>query len=106
MTSIRIQPVKSVSAWIGCEIASRRDWVHVLSTAEIEDLDRAVAHARSTGKPLGELTRDDFPLGLLARSAADWLDALDSGRGFVLVRPSPSRQSRAGRRPGRGSRRR
>src|SRR6059036_2484162 len=68
MTSIRIQPVKSVSAWIGCEIASRRDWVHVLSTAEIEDLDRAVAHARSTGKPLGELTRDDFPLGLLARS--------------------------------------
>jgi hypothetical protein len=70
-------------------MASRRDWVHELSVAEIEDLDRAIAHARATGKPLAQLSRDDFPLGVLARAAEDWLDALDSGRGFVLVRGVP-----------------
>jgi hypothetical protein len=89
MSSIRMQALTSDSAWNGREMAQRRDWIHELSAAEIEDLDRAVAHARATGKPIGELSRADFPLGLLARSAEAWLDALDTGRGFVLVRGVP-----------------
>jgi hypothetical protein len=83
------QPSKRDSVWIGREVASRRDWVHELSVAEIDDLDRAIAHARATGKTLAQLSRDDFPLGVLARSVEDWLDALDGGRGFVLVRGVP-----------------
>jgi Taurine catabolism dioxygenase TauD, TfdA family len=81
--------MKNDSAWLGRDIASRRDWIHELASAEIDDLDRAIAHARATGKSLGQLTRDDFPLGALARAAQEWLDALDSGRGFVLVRGVP-----------------
>jgi hypothetical protein len=84
-----MQALTTDSAWIGREMAQRRDWIHELSAAEIEDLDRAVAHARATGKPMGELSRADFPLGVLARSAETWLDALDTGRGFVLVRGVP-----------------
>jgi Taurine catabolism dioxygenase TauD, TfdA family len=79
----------SDSAWIGPDLASRRDWIHELSAAEVADLDRAVAHARATGRPLGELSREDFPLDVLARSAERWLDELDAGRGFVLVRGVP-----------------
>jgi hypothetical protein len=89
MTSTRIQPLETDAAWIGSEVASRPDWIHELSHAEIADLDRAIAHARATGKSLGQLTREDFPLGVLARSADEWLDALDTGRGFVLVRGVP-----------------
>src|SRR5262245_34707921 len=85
MTRIR----KTESAWIGQEMAARRDWIHDLSAAEIDDLDRAVAYARGTGKSLGQLSRDDFPLRVLAGSTGGWLDALDSGRGFVLVRGVP-----------------
>jgi hypothetical protein len=70
-------------------MAPRRDWIHELSAAEIGDLDLAVAHARASGKALGELSRADFPLTVLAESAERWLDALDSGRGFVLVRGVP-----------------
>ena len=55
MTSIRMQPPRTDSAWIGSEVASRRDWVHELSAAEIDDLDRAIAHARATGKSLAQL---------------------------------------------------
>jgi TfdA family taurine catabolism dioxygenase TauD len=89
MTSLPMQPLKTDSAWIGREMASRRDWIHELSVAEIDELDGAIAQARATGKSLAELSRDDFPLGALARSAEEWLDALDSGRGFVLVRGVP-----------------
>jgi hypothetical protein len=89
MTSIHKQPLETRTAWIGSEMTSHPDWIHQLSPAEIDDLDRAIAHARATGKALGNLTRDDFPLGVLARSADEWLDALDGGRGFVLVRGVP-----------------
>ena len=89
MTSVRVGSAHGDSDWTGREMASRRDWVHELSPAEIADLDRAVTHAHSTGKSLAQLTRDDFPLGPLAESVDQWLDSLDTGRGFVLVRGVP-----------------
>jgi hypothetical protein len=89
MTEILTEAVKSASAWTGRELASRRDWIHELSAVEIGELDRAVVRARATGKTLGQLSREDFPLGSLAKSADAWLDTLDSGRGFVLVRGVP-----------------
>jgi Taurine catabolism dioxygenase TauD, TfdA family len=84
-----LQAVRGESAWTGRDMSSRRDWVHELSPEEIADLDRAVAHARSTGKSLAQLAREDFPIGMLARSIDRWLDALDTGHGFVLVRGVP-----------------
>jgi Taurine catabolism dioxygenase TauD, TfdA family len=89
MRSNPIAPLRTDSAWIGKEVEAQRDWIHELSAAEIEDLDRAVAHARATAKSLAQLSRGDFPLTVLARSVEDWLDSLDSGRGFVLVRGVP-----------------
>jgi hypothetical protein len=90
MSGILTTPSDTAAAWLGRDLASRRDWIHALTPAEIDDLDRAVAHARGTGKPLGQLTRDDFPLTALAASVDSWLDALDTGRGFVLVRGVPA----------------
>jgi hypothetical protein len=84
-----IRPVEAPSAWRGEELAARRDWVHELTPAETDDLDRAVRSARATGRPMGELTRADFPLDALAPAVDAWLDALDTGRGFVLVRGVP-----------------
>ncbi len=89
MNETRTRPVESPAVWTGPEMAARRDWIHVLSAAEIADLDAAVAHARASGKPLERLERQDFPLGALAGSAERWLDVLESGRGFLLVRGVP-----------------
>jgi hypothetical protein len=83
------QPLETPSAWTGAELAPRRDWIHELSPGEIADLDRAVERARECGKPLAALTREDFPLGELGASLEGWLEALDVGRGFVLVRGVP-----------------
>ncbi|HEU4431235.1 MAG TPA: TauD/TfdA family dioxygenase [Myxococcota bacterium] len=89
MTEIRTQPIESPAVWTGREMAARRDWLHVLTAAEIAELDRAVAHVRALEKPLEALTREDFPLTTLARVAERWLDALESGAGFLLVRDVP-----------------
>jgi hypothetical protein len=89
MTEIRTEPLCTPAAWTGPEMAPRSDWVHALSPAESADLDRAVAHARATGRALAELTRDDFPLPVLGASVERWLDELEAGRGFLLVRGVP-----------------
>jgi hypothetical protein len=89
MTEIRTRPIDSPAVWTGATMAARRDWLHVLTPAEIADLDRAVAHARDLEKPLEALTRDDFPLTTLARATDHWLDALEQGAGFLLVRGVP-----------------
>jgi hypothetical protein len=89
MTEIQVRPIESPAAWTGPAMAPRRDWLHILTPEEIADLDRAVAHARALGKPLEALTRADFPLTLLARASERWLDALEQGAGFLLVRGVP-----------------
>jgi hypothetical protein len=89
MAALPTRPIESASAWTGADLAGRRDWIHTLTETEIAELDGAVAHARATGKTMAELARADFPLDRLAGSIEGWLDALDTGRGFVLVRGVP-----------------
>jgi hypothetical protein len=89
MTEIRTRSIDTPAVWTGPAMAARRDWLHVLTPEEIADLDHAVAHARALEKPLEALTRDDFPLTALARTAERWLDALEHGAGFLLVRGVP-----------------
>jgi hypothetical protein len=89
MNEVRTRPIESAAVWTGREMAGRRDWLHVLSPAEIDDLDRAVAHARALEKPLDALTRADFPLTALAHASERWLDTLEHGAGFLLVRGAP-----------------
>jgi len=83
------QSLDTPAVWTGAAMATRRDWIHALTLEEIADLDRAVAHARALEKPLEALTRDDFPLGVLAQTAERWLDGLEHGAGFLLVRGIP-----------------
>jgi hypothetical protein len=82
-------PVDAPAAWLGREISRRRDWIHRLSPAEIAEIDAALAQARASGRPMAEITREDFPLPRLAGEIAGWMRELDRGRGFVLVRGLP-----------------
>jgi len=89
MTDIRTRPIDTPAVWTGAAMAARRDWVHILTPAEVADLDRAVVFARAREKPLDALTREDFPLTTLARAVERWLDELERGAGFLLVRGVP-----------------
>lgn len=84
-----LKPIAGDAAWKGAEIASDPAWTHRLTREEIAELDRAIGQAKATGKPLGQLTRDDVDLPLLKPVIRGWMDALNRGRGFVLVKGFP-----------------
>lgn len=85
----RRQPLVSPAAWRGEDMRRRDDWIVPLDPSAVDELKRAVAHAEGLGRPLGELSAEDFPLPSLAPRIADWRREVRRGRGFVLVRGVP-----------------
>ena len=81
-------PVVSPGAWTGSEIQDDPKWTYRLDSAQIEELDTALAHARRAGAriPFG---RDLFPLPRLAAELDRILDEIENGRGFLLIRGIP-----------------
>ncbi|MBW2292953.1 MAG: TauD/TfdA family dioxygenase [Deltaproteobacteria bacterium] len=89
MTSIAREPLATSSTWHGPELSTSHDWVRQLSEEQVSDLENALAVAQAAGKPMTELTREDFPLPILAPAIAEWMEALQSGRGFINVKGIP-----------------
>jgi len=82
-------PIGGPVAWRGSEL-SERDWRIALDAAQLAGFERALAAARATGKPLAELTREDFPLTEpLAADVEGWRRELTTGRGFLLLSGLP-----------------
>jgi Taurine catabolism dioxygenase TauD, TfdA family len=77
------------AAWRGGDLTGRRDWVHELTSGEIDGLRGAVEAVRASGLALDALRREDVPLPVLSMVIDGWADELDAGRGFVLVRGVP-----------------
>lgn len=87
--SIPFQPYETDDAWTGPAIAGSDRWIYRLSAEEVSELETALAHAEATGKPVAELTREDFPLPVTSRAVRAWMMELESGPGFTLVRGLP-----------------
>ena len=77
------------AAWRGADLAREAEWMHVLSSREIDELVHAVDVVRNAGIDLSELRPRDVPLRTLQPVIDGWADTLDTGRGFVLVRGLP-----------------
>jgi hypothetical protein len=89
MSSIWTKPVTGPKAWRGCDLANDPSWIVTLGDAEIADVERALAAARASGRPLADIGREQFPLTVLRARLAQVLDELYAGRGFVVVRGLP-----------------
>lgn len=89
MSTIRREPLLAPATWLGADLARSDEWLHVLAPVERGDLCSALAHAKSTGKTMAELTPADFPLPVLAPAIEGWLAQLQHGRGFMNVRGIP-----------------
>ncbi len=83
------EPLNTPAAWRGADMRKRSDWQVQLNPAEIQELQAALQHAQATGKPMGRLGRQDFPLPTLAARIDDWRREIRHGRGFVLIRGVP-----------------
>jgi Taurine catabolism dioxygenase TauD, TfdA family len=83
------RPITGPKAWRGETLAREGSWIATLSEAEVADVERALATARASGRPLEQIEREHFPLGVLQRRLEAVLADVDDGRGFVVLRGLP-----------------
>ncbi len=88
-TDIYRLPITDSSAWTRAEIEADDDWIHVLTDAETDDLDRALQGVRGRTGKLSDISRSDFPLPVLAPRLAELEGDVRTGRGFSLLRGIP-----------------
>ena len=82
-------PLETPSAWRGKDLPALESMAYRLSTDEVTEIETALAAAQASGKPVRDLTPEDFPLPSLAAKFTDWRDTLSTGLGFVVLRGVP-----------------
>ena len=86
---VQTTPVRGPKAWRGADLANDRSWIWTLSAEEIADIDRALAAARASGRPLAEIDRAQVPRTVLRPGLERAVAEMRDGRGFLLVRGLP-----------------
>jgi Taurine catabolism dioxygenase TauD, TfdA family len=82
----QIEPIEGACVWRGSDMANAPRWQRRLSPAQLAEIDRALAAAKSRGLGWEEMTREDFPLPSFAPLAADIRGELEEGSGILLLR--------------------
>lgn len=82
-----IVPIGGPSAWQAADLDRRDDWILQLTTDDIRDIDDAVDLTQ--GRPIPDITKDDFPLPTLAARLQLLRGAIKDGIGFGYVRGIP-----------------
>ncbi|MDG2303370.1 MAG: TauD/TfdA family dioxygenase [Candidatus Binatia bacterium] len=82
-------PLDVPAAWRGADLVQDVSWRFRLTAEHVAELEAALCVAKRTGRPTGELTVEDFPLTALGSAIVSWRNALDGGRGFVLISGVP-----------------
>jgi hypothetical protein len=88
-SNIHRLPVSDASAWTRADIEADDNWLHMLTEAELADLDRALRGVRGWTGKLSEISRSDFPLPVLGTRLAEIESDVRTGRGFALLRGIP-----------------
>lgn len=81
-----LPPITSPAAWRGDRLAGTDEWVYLLSDEQIAELEALGTAFVEASPDLRTVQADDFPLVATAAAAEAWRQAVDYGRGFVLVR--------------------
>lgn len=89
MPEMCLQPYTGPSAWTRAQMEADSRWQYTLSAQEVGELQQAVRHAMALGKPLEQVTQQDFPLQTLAARVRGLAKELEEGRGFELWRGLP-----------------
>jgi hypothetical protein len=79
------EPLTGPAAWRGRDLTPA-DWCHQLEPAEVDALTALRDDLVERGLGLGDIDPDSVPIPALASSIASWVDRLERGIGFVVVR--------------------
>jgi hypothetical protein len=89
MSTTIAQPLTGPMVWTGEDLRHSTDWIRPLAAAEVDELDAALRAVQRRGIGWPAMTRDDFAIPRLDRTLAEVSDALEHGRGLVLLRGVP-----------------
>ncbi|KAG5650327.1 hypothetical protein H0H81_012613 [Sphagnurus paluster] len=84
-------PKKLVSPlmWEGKDWTEEKQWVYEMTPEHLKEIDEAVKHFRSLGKPFGHVKASTFPLPTLGPVLTELARELHTGRGFFVLRTIP-----------------
>jgi hypothetical protein len=82
-------PIESPAYWYGRDLQAEDGWIETLSSAETDEVQRAVEQVHSRDVSMLEMRREDFPLPILGKRLHGLARKLDHGRGFWLLRGLP-----------------
>ena len=82
-------PIAGPAAWRAGEMRGHDDWIHVLSGAEVAEIEAAIEAVDVGGRPIAGIGREDFHLPALGPVLDAIREELLRGRGFVLIRGLP-----------------
>jgi hypothetical protein len=82
-------PLETACEWTAKDVRDPEPWTERLSSAEIDELARAVAAARAKSDDFLEIGKADFPLPTLGPRLKRIEEELIDGRGFVRIRGLP-----------------
>ncbi len=86
LQTVSLKPVTGPSAWRGDAIAGDSDWIYHLSSTELAELEAVGRRFLADDPDLRTAEAMDYPLPACAEGLKAWGEAMDRGRGFVLVR--------------------
>jgi hypothetical protein len=88
MSEVLRQEITGPGAWVGPEIQDETDWIMELTDEDVAEVDAALRTVREAGARI-PFSAEAFPLDGLAAKIDTIPDALEGGRGFLLVRGLP-----------------
>jgi len=80
-----LKALETGAEWSSAEY-QESDWIDILSDSEQAELHVALQHAKSVSMDMLEISKEDFPLGELAKRLKKIENELMNGRGFALIR--------------------
>jgi len=87
-----IRPITGANVWHGENMANAARWQRRLSSVQLDDIEAALATARSRGLAWETMTAGDFPLPGMAPLFDDIREELENGSGLLMLRGiDPSR---------------
>jgi alpha-ketoglutarate-dependent taurine dioxygenase len=93
MTVVAPIPITGPSVWSAQEMIRTDDWIVRLSAEDVTEIEHAHALAKRNRRTGYVIDRTDFPLPHLSRKIDSWIDEIENGRGFLVVRGFPAKMS-------------
>lgn len=87
MHAQKYRPIEASCAWKGAEMRNKTDWLRLLSTAKLREIDAALQSVKSRGIDLFDVGKADFPLPGFSQGLVMTVrtEPADGGRSFCAA---------------------